>query len=149
MEKEKGGQLKDFFPFWEKLTAAEMESICRSAAEMTYSRGSFIHKASEDCVGVILVQAGALRVYIQSEDGRDITLFRIEEGEACILSASCFMQEITFEILIDAEEDSRVTVIPVSYTHLYGIISWRIRKKRGFSFRKSRVTVQAGKRNEK
>ena len=45
MEKEKGGQLKDFFPFWEKLTAAEMESICRSAAEMTYSRGSFIHKA--------------------------------------------------------------------------------------------------------
>ena len=114
MEKEKGGQLKDFFPFWEKLTAAEMESICRSAAEMTYSRGSFIHKASEDCVGVILVQAGALRVYIQSEDGRDITLFRIEEGEACILSASCFMQEITFEILIDAEEDSRVTVIPTA-----------------------------------
>ncbi len=114
MEKEKGGQLKDFFPFWEKLTAAEMESICRSAAEMTYSRGSFIHRASEDCVGVILVQAGALRVYIQSEDGRDITLFRIEEGEACILSASCFMQEITFEILIDAEEDSRVTVIPTA-----------------------------------
>ena len=114
MEKEKCGQLKDFFPFWEKLTAAEMESICRSAAEMTYSRGSFIHRASEDCVGVILVQAGALRVYIQSEDGRDITLFRIEEGEACILSASCFMQEITFEILIDAEEDSRVTVIPTA-----------------------------------
>ena len=65
-------------------------------------------------MGVILVQAGALRVYIQSEDGRDITLFRIEEGEACILSASCFMQEITFEILIDAEEDSRVTVIPTA-----------------------------------
>ena len=53
MEKEKCGQLKDFFPFWEKLTAAEMESICRSAAEMTYSRGSFIHRASEDCVGAV------------------------------------------------------------------------------------------------
>lgn len=105
-----------------------MESICRSAAEMTYSRGSFIHKASEDCVGVILVQAGALRVYIQSEDGRDIMLFRIEEGEACILSASCFMQEITFEILIDAEEDSRVTSSPPLFLRSFPmkIYMWKI-----------------------
>ena len=80
MEKEKCGQLKDFFPFWEKLTAAEMESICRSAAEMTYSRGSFIHRASEDCVGVILVQAGALRVYIQSEDGGGRKRFSFPRG---------------------------------------------------------------------
>ena len=49
-----------------------------------------------------------------SEDGRDITLFRIDVGEACVLSASCFMQEITFEILIDAEKDSEVLVIPTA-----------------------------------
>ena len=81
MEKEKCGQLKDFFPFWEKLTAAEMESICRSAAEMTYSRGSFIHRASEDCVGVILCAGKERCGYISSQRmAGDITLFRIEEG---------------------------------------------------------------------
>lgn len=114
MEMEKCEGLKAFFPFWEKLTAAQKERICRSAAETSYPGGSFIHRASDDCVGVLLVQEGQLRVYIESEDGRDITLFRMEEGEACILSASCFMQEITFEILIDAEKDSRVIVIPTT-----------------------------------
>ena len=81
-----------FFPFWDKLTGEEQKTICRNAASAEYPKGAFIHRASEDCVGVLLVKEGQLRVYMQSEDGRDITLFRIDEGEACVLSASCFMQ---------------------------------------------------------
>ena len=50
----------------------------------------------------------------QSGSSAASDVYKRQEGEACILSASCFMQEITFEILIDAEEDSRVTVIPTA-----------------------------------
>ena len=114
MQKEDCGRMAGFFPFWDKLTGEEQKTICRNAASAEYPKGAFIHRASEDCVGVLLVKEGQLRVYMQSEDGRDITLFRIDEGEACVLSASCFMQEITFEILIDAEKDSEVLVIPTA-----------------------------------
>ena len=113
-QKEDCGRMAGFFPFWDKLTGEEQKTICRNAASAEYPKGAFIHRASEDCVGVLLVKEGQLRVYMQSEDGRDITLFRIDEGEACVLSASCFMQEITFEILIDAEKDSEVLVIPTA-----------------------------------
>ena len=114
MQKEVCAALEDFFPFWDKLTEEEQKNVCRNAASVIYPAGAFIHRASEDCVGVLLIREGQLRVYIQSEDGRDITLFRIYAGEACVLSASCFMQEITFDILIDAEKDSRVLVIPTA-----------------------------------
>ncbi len=60
--------------------------------------GSFIHSRTEECLGVILVLAGQIRTYIQSEEGREVTLFRLGPEEVCTLSASCMMQEITFDI---------------------------------------------------
>lgn len=109
MEKE----LASYFPFWEKLEERQRADICSHAVSSRYSKGTFVHNAAEECVGIILVRSGQLRVYIQSEDGRDITLYRLFSGDTCVLSASCFMEEITFDILIDAEEDSSlITVRP-------------------------------------
>lgn len=103
--------LEKKFPFWEQLSTEEKERLIAGAACHTYPKGSLVHSANEKCLGLILVQTGQLRVYIQSEEGRDITLYRLGPGDACTLSASCFMQEITFEVLIDAETDSEALII--------------------------------------
>lgn len=103
--------LKKEFPFWEKLNSQEKERLATGALRREYARGSLIHSASEECLGLILVERGQLRVYIQSEEGRDITLYRLEEGDICTLPASCFMSEITFEVMIDAERDSRIILL--------------------------------------
>lgn len=99
------------FPFWEKLHSDEKEQLLTGAAHKEYAKGSMVHSANEECLGLILVEQGRLRVYIESEEGRDITLYRLEEGDICTLSASCFMSEITFEVMIEAESDSSIAVI--------------------------------------
>ena len=43
-----------------------------------------------------------------SEQGREITLYRLSAGELCILSAACVLQMITFDVCIDANSDCRV-----------------------------------------
>lgn len=96
------------FPFWKQLDEAGRERLAMSAVRREYAKGSFVHSANDKCLGLILVERGRLRVYIESEEGRDITLYRLEEGSICTLSASCFMSEITFEVLIEAESDSRL-----------------------------------------
>lgn len=112
-------ELAPYFPFWEKLEGKQREDICSHAVFGGYKKGTFVHNAAEECVGIILVRSGQLRVYIQSEDGRDITLYRLFAGDTCVLSASCFMEEITFDILIDAEEDSSlITVRPDIFRRL-------------------------------
>lgn len=40
-----------------------------------------------------------------SPDGREITLYRLYENDICVLSASCILQNITFDIYIDANTD--------------------------------------------
>lgn len=99
------------FPFWEGLNTEMRERLVTAAVRRNYSKGSMVHSGSEECLGLILVEQGCLRVYIESEEGRDITLYRLEEGDICTLSASCFMSEITFEVMIEAESDAQLVLM--------------------------------------
>lgn len=103
--------LQKEFPFWEKLDEATRERLVLAAVRKEYAKGSMVHSGSEKCLGLILVERGCLRVYIESEEGRDITLYRLEEGDICTLSASCFMSEITFEVMIEAESDAQIILM--------------------------------------
>lgn len=98
------------FPFWSALTPEDRESLCRSTAQVRFARGTTLHDGSR-CTGVILVRSGCLRIYMLSEEGREITLYRLDAGDVCILSASCALQSITFDVLVDAEEDSECLVV--------------------------------------
>lgn len=45
-----------------------------------------------------------LRAYILSEEGKEVTLYRLFEMDICLFSASCMIQSIQFEIMIEAEK---------------------------------------------
>lgn len=100
----------DILPFWDGLSAADRELICRSSSAVTYKKDAHIHSGNE-CSGVIFVRSGHLRLYMMSEEGRDITLYRLHKGDMCMLSASCVIKSVTFDVFLDAEEDSECYVI--------------------------------------
>lgn len=100
----------DVFPFWTEISEREKEFICNHSTDIVYKKGTTIHDSTE-CSGVIFVQSGCLRVYMMSDEGKDITLYRLYKGDMCMLSASCVLSSITFDVLIDAEEDSECYVI--------------------------------------
>ena len=100
--------LKDELSFWPKLSDREKALLLENTSVLKYKKGSPIHSADYQCIGMLLVKSGSLRVYILSEDGREITLYRINSGEVCILSASCVLKSITFDVHIDAVSDSEV-----------------------------------------
>ena len=65
-----------------------------------------------DCTGLLLVKAGQLRAYILSDEGREITIYRLFDRDLCLFSASCIMRSIQFEVTIQAEKDTDLWVIP-------------------------------------
>lgn len=101
---------REIFPFWNDIPEEEREFICQNSRILTYPKGMNIHDGS-DCSGVILVRSGSLRLSMMSEEGKDITLYRLQRGDMCMLSASCVLEAITFDVLIDAEEKSECCVI--------------------------------------
>ena len=98
------------FPFWNELSAEQQTYLTDCSVTANFSKGTNIHDGNE-CTGVIFVKSGSLRLYMLSEDGKDITLYRLFPGEMCMLSASCALQNLTFDVFVDAEENSECVVI--------------------------------------
>ena len=101
---------KEIFPFWNEIAEADRDYICQNSVSVTYEKGAGVHDGNE-CSGVIFVCSGSLRLSMMSDEGKDITLYRLHKGDMCMLSASCVLKSITFDVFINAEEDSQCYVI--------------------------------------
>lgn len=98
------------FPFWDKMSDVDKETFIRSSHRIKFEKGTNIHDGN-NCTGVILIKEGSLRLYLLSDEGKEITLYRLFPGDICILSASCVLENITFDVFVDAEENSDCIVV--------------------------------------
>ena len=102
----------DYFPIWNKMTPEHKQRLTDSADLLKVKAGTVVHNGSMDCLGLLLIQAGQLRVYTLSSEGREITLYRLFDHDICLFSASCVMPNIQFEVIIEAEKDAEMWVLP-------------------------------------
>ena len=100
------------FPQWDKLSPAQQRRVLDSVVEKHFEKGAVIHDGSADCTGLLLMRSGQLRAFILSEDGREISIYRLFERDICLFSASCMLRSIRFSVNIEAEKDSDLWVIP-------------------------------------
>ncbi len=105
-------ELKEYFPIWNKLTAAQQQKLEISGTLKQIKAGTLLQGGGEECSGLYLVCSGLLRAYILSEQGREITISRLFERDICLFSASCMFQSLQFDVAIEAEKDSEIWVIP-------------------------------------
>ncbi len=103
--------VRETLTFWEEITREQQKFILDNTKKVCYRQGVNIHNGQTDCIGVIIIKTGGMRTYLLSEDGREITIFRLSDGDVCTLSASCIFQEITFDVQIDAEFDTEAYLI--------------------------------------
>ena len=103
---------QSYFPIWNKLTNSQQDRMLGSLMTRRVTKGTVIHDGSRGCTGLVLVQSGQLRAYILSDEGREITIYRLFDRDMCLFSASCIMRSIQFEITVEAEKDTDVWLIP-------------------------------------
>lgn len=103
---------ENFFPFWSKLSQDEQKTLNQSAKEREYKKGSIVSGDKTQCTGLLTVVSGQLRAYVITDEGKEITLYRLFERDICLFSASCMLNSIQFDIMIEALEDTKVYVIP-------------------------------------
>lgn len=101
-----------YLSVWNKLSKSQQDTLINSAVNRKFKKDDFLHNGSGDCTGLILIISGQLRAFTISEDGREITMYRLFDRDICLFSASCIMNSIQFDITINAEKDTEVLVIP-------------------------------------
>ena len=98
-------------PFWPNLTEPQRELARRGARLVQYDRGALVHGCDGQCLGMIRVQTGRLRACMLSDDGREITLYRLTDGDACVLAAACVIRQITFEVQLVADAPTELLIL--------------------------------------
>lgn len=103
---------QEYFPIWDQLRPEQQDKILNSLIFKSVTKGTVLHNGSMDCTGLLLIKSGPLRAYILSDEGREITIYRLFDRDLCLFSASCMLRSIQFEITIEAEKDSELWIIP-------------------------------------
>ena len=102
----------DYLPIWNKLSDAHQQRLLTASEKASFKAGTTIHNGSMDCLGLLLIESGQLRVYAQSSEGREFTLYRLFDRDICLFSASCVMPNIQFDVIIEAEKDCSLWILP-------------------------------------
>ena len=108
---------QEYFPIWDTLRADQQARLLHALNFRTVRKGTVLHGGSADCTGLLLVKAGQLRAYILSDEGREITIYRLFDRDVCLFSASCILRSIQFDVTIEAEKDTALWVIPPDVYH--------------------------------
>lgn len=97
-------------PFYNLLNKNEATLMLENTRITTIAKGEVVHSGVEECFSVIYVISGNLKVSIMSDEGREITLYKIGNDEF-IISASGIYNNIDFDLFVVAESDTAVLQI--------------------------------------
>ncbi len=112
-------ELLSKFPFWSNLSPEEKRYLEKCFIIKEYSKGAYIHSGNDDCLGPSLILKGEVRMCLLSEEGREITLYRLYPDDVCVLSASCIIEKITFDThMIAQTECTLLTIFPGAFKKL-------------------------------
>ena len=100
-----------YFPVWDKLTLRQQKDISESLFSRIVKKGDVLYGGGADCTGLLLVKSGQLRAFILSDEGREITVYRLFERDMCLFSASCILRSIQFDVTVTAEKDTELWII--------------------------------------
>ena len=107
-----GRKVSETLPFLQDIGPDLHGQLYKYGDMHTVASGQFIFMENDPVGAFGFVVSGSARVYKLGETGREITLYRVEAGEACVLAASCIMNQGAYPAYAVAETDIEVLLIP-------------------------------------
>lgn len=102
----------EMLPFFKSLSEEEKSFLEKNLKVLAFHAGDLIYTPAKGSLGMVQVLKGAVRAYIISDEGKKATIFRLREGEFCMLTMACAMSQITFDVEVEASEDCQLLLVP-------------------------------------
>ncbi|MBN4077116.1 Crp/Fnr family transcriptional regulator [Mariprofundus ferrooxydans] len=83
------------------------------AMRMQVKQGSVLFRDGDACNGYVLVVHGAIRVQKVDPQGHEIVLYRVEEGQSCMLTTTCLLAKQNYPAEGIAESDVDLVLLPL------------------------------------
>lgn len=99
-------------PFWDKLTNNQKDTLLKNSYFQHLTKGTIVHQSNHQCTGVEIIKSGQVRIFSSSPNGGEITLFRLTDGDVCILSAACMIKSLVIDTNMEMESNTDICIIP-------------------------------------
>lgn len=101
-------------PFYPHLSEDDRALFLRQGQILSYQQGDLIYSPARGSFGMVKVLQGSIRTYLLSKEGKKATIFRLHAGEFCMLTMSCALASITFDVEVEATEDCTILLLPTA-----------------------------------
>ncbi|MGE0079994.1 MAG: Crp/Fnr family transcriptional regulator [Thiohalomonadaceae bacterium] len=102
------------FPALAALDDPAWMELRNAARVLALPAGAVAFRAGDACENYLLVLDGSVRVQKLAENGREITLYRLEGGDACVLTTSCLLARERYPAEGVAETEVVAAVVPMA-----------------------------------
>ncbi|HCS13942.1 MAG: Crp/Fnr family transcriptional regulator [Zetaproteobacteria bacterium CG06_land_8_20_14_3_00_59_53] len=104
------GALSKAFPDLTRLPAAVRDEL-EGLQPMKVPAGTVLFRDGDVCRGYVFVLGGSVRVQKMDQEGREIVLYRVEDGQTCMLTTSCLLGGRAYPAEGVAEEETELALL--------------------------------------
>lgn len=102
----------ELFPFYHSISQSFKRKVLAAAEYATLPVGAYYFEEGQYCGNFALLGSGDIRVFKRGENGREITLYHVERGETCILTASCVLGHSDYPASAVIDSAAEAVVFP-------------------------------------
>ncbi len=105
-------ELRDAYPVLAGLPAASFDALLGQGRLLEVPAGTVVFDDHAACEAMPFLLEGTIRVSKVSQCGREILLYRVRAGEACVLTSSCLIGRVAHAARGVVERDARLLAVP-------------------------------------
>lgn len=100
------------FEAFSQLDAAGRAVLVQGLVRTRLARAAAVLHKGQPVSGAYVVLEGRLRVFTITPGGTEATLYFIDPGDTCVLALNCLFNDLLYPAWVQAEQASRVAMIP-------------------------------------
>jgi len=105
-------QVLQKYPVLRDTPGDTLDVLLASATKMKVPAGSVMFEENQPCMGFAMLLEGRARVVKASPNGRELHLYDVQPGEACILTSSCLLGKSVYQARCTMSQAAELVVLP-------------------------------------
>jgi CRP/FNR family transcriptional regulator len=107
-------EIKTLLKIYPVLSGVDQEPLAQAlsnASLVTFKEGTQIFDELQTCNAFPFILSGKIRVYKQSVNGRELSLYTVFPGDACVITAGCLLADEPYNASGLAKADSNLVMM--------------------------------------
>lgn len=84
-------EFRSHFPYFQSCPDRLLDEVLSALRLHRFQKDQMVFHEHDTCSVLAFLLSGKIRVYMLGDDGREITLYDVLEGETCILNVACIL----------------------------------------------------------